>query len=84
MPSPRPRSIYRAVDGVPTAAGGSILRGSGITAFEFFPGDAGPGDTEAGRFYLFTGNFGATSDPDSGITAFTSTGKWQDVCAMLT
>jgi hypothetical protein len=70
-------------DSVPTADGGSILRGSGINSFVFFPGDAGPGDTQTGRTYLFTGHFVATSDPSGVITAFTSTGKSQDVCAML-
>ena len=53
-------------------------------AFVFFPGDAGPGDTETGRRYLFTGTFVATSDPSGAITSFTSAGKSQDVCAMLT
>ena len=71
-------------DSVPTADGGSILRGSGINSFVFFPGDAGPGDTQTGRTYLFTGHFVATSDPSGTITSFTSTGKSQDVCAMLT
>ena len=70
-------------DSVPTADGGSILRGSGINSFVFFPGDAGPGDTQTGRTYLFTGHFVATSDPSGTITTFTSSGKTQDVCAML-
>jgi len=73
-----------SVDAVPTAEGGSIIRGSGITGFVFFPGDAGPGDTGTGRFYLFTGTFVATSDPSGVITGFTSAGTSQDVCAMLT
>jgi hypothetical protein len=76
--------LQGSVDAVPTADGGSIIRGSGITGFVFFPGDAGPGDTATGRFYLFTGTFVATSDPSGVITDFTSAGNSQDVCAMLT
>jgi hypothetical protein len=68
---------------VPTADGGSILQGSGITVFVFFPGDAGPGNTQTGRTYLFTGDFVATSDPSGAVTAFKSAGKSQSVCAML-
>ena len=56
----------------------------GITVFAFSPGDAGPGDTATGRTYLCTGHFVATSDPSGVVTAFTSTGKSQDVCAVLT
>ena len=75
--------LQGSFDSVPTADGGSILRGSGITSFEFSPGDAGPGNTQTGRMYLFTGDFVATSDPSGAITGFTSTGRSQDVCAML-
>ena len=42
-------ALQGSVDVVPTADGGSILRASGITTFVFFPGDAGPGDTQVGR-----------------------------------
>jgi hypothetical protein len=76
-------ALQGSVDVVPTADGGSILQGSGITVFVFFPGDAGPGNTQTGRTYLFTGNFVATSDPSGAITAFRSAGKSQNVCAML-
>jgi hypothetical protein len=76
--------LQGSVDAVPTADGGSIIRGSGITGFVFFPGDAGPGNVEIGRFYLFTGHFVATSDPSGVLTSFTSAGTSQDVCAMLT
>ena len=76
--------LQGSVDVVPTADDGSTIRASGITAFLFFPGDAGPGDTQTGRMYLFTGNFVATSDPSGTVTTFTSAGKSQDVCAMLT
>ena len=69
---------------VPTADGGSIIRGSGVTGVLFFPGDAGPGDTESVRSYLFTGTFVATSDPSGVITSFSSDGKSQDVCTMFT
>jgi hypothetical protein len=75
--------LQGSVDAVPTADGGSIIRGSGISGFVFFPGDAGPGDTETGRFYVFTGTFVATSDPSGVVTGFTSAGNSQDVCAML-
>ena len=70
-------------DNVSTADGGSILQENGINAFVFFPGDAGPGDTQSGRTYLFTGQFVAISGPSGAITTFTSAGKIQDVCAML-
>jgi hypothetical protein len=73
-----------SVDDVPTADGGSITRAGGMTVIEFFPGDAGPGDTETARVYLFTGDIMATSDPSGAFTTFTSAGKSQDVCAMLT
>jgi len=76
-------ALQGSFDWVPTADGGSTLSGSGITVFVFFPGDAGPGDTQTGRTYLFTGNFVATSDPSGVITAFRSAGQIQDVCAML-
>ena len=76
--------LQGSVDAVPTADGGSIIRGSGITGFVFLPGDARPGDTENSRFYLVTGTFTATSDPSGVLTSFTSAGNIQDVCAMLT
>jgi hypothetical protein len=69
---------------VPTADGGSVLRASGVTSFIFFPGDAGPGDTQTGRTYLFTGYFVAISDPSGTVTTFKSFGTSKDVCAMLT
>ena len=69
---------------MPTTDGGSVLRARGITGFVFFPGDAGPGDIQTGRFFLFTGRFVVTSDPSGVVTAFTSRGTSQDVCAMLT
>lgn len=65
------------------ADGGSITRASGITVFIFFPGDAGPGDTETGRTYLFTGTFVAVSDPSGAITTLAAAGKSKDVCAVL-
>ncbi len=68
---------------MPTADGGSITRASGITVFVFFPDDAGPGDTQTGRTYLFTGTFVAVSDPSGAITTFTATGKSADICTML-
>jgi hypothetical protein len=68
---------------VPTADGGSVSRASGVTAFIFFPGDAGPGDTHTGRMYLFVGYFVAVSDPSGTVTSFRSYGTRKDVCAML-
>jgi hypothetical protein len=68
---------------VPTADGGSVLRAIGIAGFIFFPGDAGPGDTQTGRFYVFTGHFVVVSDPSFTVTKFRSSGKIKDVCAML-
>jgi hypothetical protein len=47
------------------------------------PAPIGTGDTQTGRTYLFTGDFRATMDPSGTITAFTSAGTSQDVCAML-
>jgi hypothetical protein len=76
-------ALQGSFDAVPTADGGSIFKGSGITGFVFFPGDEGPGDTQTGRFYLFTGHFVGTSDPSGATTTFKSTGQRQDVCAML-
>jgi len=69
---------------VPTADGGSVTRASGVTSYIFFPGDAGPGDTQTGRTYLFTGAFVAVSDPSGTVTSFKSFGTSKDVCAMLT
>ena len=76
-------ALQGSVDAVPTADGGSIFQGGGITGFVFFPGDAGPGDPQTGRFFLFTGHFLGTSDPSGAITTFKSNGQRQDVCAML-
>ncbi|WP_344042705.1 hypothetical protein [Nocardioides panacihumi] len=75
--------LQGSLDFVLTANGGSIIRASGMTSFLFFPGDAGPGDTQTGRMYLFVGHFVATSDPSGTVTSFTSSGSSQDVCAML-
>jgi hypothetical protein len=77
-------ALQGSVDAVPTADGGSIFQGGGITGFVFFPGDAGPGDIQTGRFYVFTGHFLGASDPSGAVTRFKSTGQSQDVCAMLT
>ena len=76
-------NLQGSIDVVPTADGGSITRARGITAFVFVPGDAGPGDTQTGRTYLFTGTFVAVSDSSGSITTFTAAGKSEDVCAML-
>jgi hypothetical protein len=63
--------------------GSSIGRGDGATAFSFFPGDAGPGDTSTGRFYLFTGSMQEVTDASGAVTAFDSVGSSQDICAMI-
>jgi hypothetical protein len=67
----------------PQPDGSANGRGSGTTAFTFFPGDAGPGDTKAGRIYFFTGNIQLTFDPSGAVASFQSTQQPQDVCAMI-
>src|SRR6478735_3528160 len=69
--------LQGSVDVVPTADGGSIIRASGVTAFVFFPGDAGPGDAQLGRTYLFHGQFMGVTDPSGALTSFTWTGRSQ-------
>jgi hypothetical protein len=69
---------------VPTADGGSVVRAVGVTGYTFSPGDAGPGDNQIGRFYVFTGYFVVVSDANFVVTSFKSYGTSKDVCAMLT
>ncbi len=69
---------------VPKADGsGSFIRASGVTAFALFPGDAGPGDIDTGRIYVFTGNVRIETDADGVYTSLASTGPPRDVCAMI-
>ena len=63
--------------------GSGEFRLSGTTAFVFFPGDVGPGDTATVRSYLFTGNVRLIFDASGAVIAFESSGKTQDVCAMI-
>ena len=82
------RSVVLDVQGnfaeVPQEDGSFEMQGSGTTAFIFFPGDAGPGDTTSGRIYLFTGNLRLVADGSFVIVAFESAGRTpQDVCAMI-
>jgi hypothetical protein len=68
---------------VPRAVG-SETRASGVTAFVLFPGDAGPGDVDTGRIYLFTGNVRITTDEWGAYVSFESTGRPPvDVCAQI-
>jgi len=68
---------------VPQADGGVKGRLSGTTAFTFFPGDVGPGDDTTGRTYVFTGNVRLVLDAFGAVVGFSSTGKRDDVCAMI-
>lgn len=82
------RSVVLHIEGnfaeVPQEDGSFEMQGSGTTAFIFFPGDVGPGDTTTGRTYLFTGNLRLVADGFGAIVAFESVGtKMEDVCAMI-
>ena len=63
---------------------GFEIRGFGTPLVVFYPGDAGPGDLATGRIYLFTGAVSAEQDASETFTAFSSVGRAQDVCAMIT
>ena len=75
--------VHGNFSAVPQADGSFIGRGDGTTAFSFFPGDAGPGDTSTGRFYLFTGSMREVTDASGTVTAFDLVGSSEDVCAMI-
>jgi hypothetical protein len=68
---------------VPQPDGTSLGRGSGTNGVNFFPGDAGPGDTTTARLYLFTGNISLTVDSTGRVVAFDSTQPGEDVCAQI-
>ncbi len=68
---------------VPQPDGSETLQASGKTGFGFFPGDVGPGDDATGRAYVFTGNLQLVFDANFSVIAFKSTGRIQDVCAMI-
>ncbi len=70
-------------DEVIRADGGSDVHAGGSLFFEFFPGDAGPGDTSTGRLYQLHGNIVMTFDPSGPVTSFSSTGTSVDICAMI-
>ncbi len=68
---------------VPQADGSFTGRLSGTTTFNFFPGDVGPGDDATGRTYAFTGNVRLVLDDFGSVVGFSSSGKVDDVCAMI-
>jgi hypothetical protein len=70
-------------DEVPRADGGSDVHAGGSLFFEFFAGDAGPGDTSTGRLYQLQGNIVMTFDPSGAVASFSSTGTSRDICAMI-
>ena len=62
---------------------GTTIRSSGRTAFVLLPGDAGPGDTSAGRFYMFTGAVRVEVDDLGAFTDVQWTGDAVDVCSLI-
>jgi len=68
---------------VPHADGTADAWASGTIAFTFFPGDVGPGDQSTVRTYAFTGHIRLAGDNSGAVVAFSSTGKVDDVCAMI-
>lgn len=75
--------VHGSFSSIPQSDGTRLDRGSGTTAFSFFPGDAGPGDTSTGRIYLFTGDLHLAEDSSGAIVSWSSTGQLEDVCAMI-
>ncbi len=71
--------------------GSLVPQGSGIVNFaaghmlwEFFPGDAGPGDQAAGRLFLIVGTATAQIAADGATVAFGYSGQIvEDVCALI-
>jgi hypothetical protein len=70
-------------DEVPQADGGSVAHAGGTFAYQFFAGDAGPGDPSTGRIWQFRGNVVMTFDPSGAVASFSSTGTSRDICAMI-
>jgi hypothetical protein len=68
---------------VPQADGSVKGRLSGRTVYIFFPGEVGPGDDATGRTYVFTGNVRLVLDASGAVVGFSSSGKMDDVCAMI-
>jgi hypothetical protein len=68
---------------VPLPDGSEELRLSGTAGFTFFAGDVGPGDIAVGRNYTFTGNVTLVFGADGSVIAFESSGRMEDVCAMI-
>lgn len=56
---------------------------SGVLGFNFWPGDEGPGNTNEGRTYVFTGSVDLVWDSSGAISAFSSNAQMVDVCAQL-
>lgn len=56
---------------------------SGTNGFLFYPGDAGPGDIDEPRVYVFTGEVRIRIDSSFVVTKFTHTGRARDICAEL-
>lgn len=80
-------SVVLELEGVytDTPQGDGTISGkaSGTFAFILFPGDEGPGDTETGRFYVFTGTARFAYDESFAVTEFESVGTRKDVCSMI-
>ena len=71
------------IEFVPQPDGSLEVKLSGASGFTFFPGDVGPGDVDSGRIYTFRGNVRLRIDPSGAVVAFKSSGREQDVCALL-
>jgi hypothetical protein len=65
------------------AFSGNSFRASGRTGLVLFPGDAGPGDVDSGRFYVFTGDVRGQFDAFGVFTRLEWTGEPVDICALL-
>jgi hypothetical protein len=55
----------------------------GTNGLILYPGDAGPGDIEEPRVYVFTGTVRVTFDADFVVTELEHTGPVRDICAEL-
>ncbi|HET9738239.1 MAG TPA: hypothetical protein VFP78_08955 [Solirubrobacteraceae bacterium] len=45
--------------------------------------ESGPGDIATGRNYIFTGNVKLVFSANGSVIAFESSGRMEDVCAMI-
>jgi hypothetical protein len=57
--------------------------GRGTTGYVFFPGEAGPGDTNTGRIYLFTGHVQFLQDSSFLSIGWSLAGQMEDICALI-